>query len=121
MKEYFFTYEDRDFIINVGQNAKENWQLIDDSEDWDLWFHVEDKPSGHVVVKEKLKKNNKIDIKNNFFGYPYELIVLASQYCKSQSKEKYSKVSIIYTTINNIKKGNEIGSVITKNTKSIVL
>ena len=29
------------YTIKIGQNAKENWTLIDNSEPFDLWFHVD--------------------------------------------------------------------------------
>jgi predicted ribosome quality control (RQC) complex YloA/Tae2 family protein len=123
MKQYHTTIQDRNFIINVGQNAKENWEIIDDADDFDLWFHVDDKPSGHVVIKEVLNNKQKSYIKNELFGYPAQLITIGAEYCKQQSKNKTihenQKVSIIYTTIDNIKKGKDIGSVIIKNIKYI--
>lgn len=38
-----------DFI--VGQSAKENHALIDAADPNDLWFHIADKPSCHVIAK----------------------------------------------------------------------
>jgi len=121
MKEYPVTIDNRNFVIQVGQNAKENWQLIDEADEFDLWFHLDDKPSGHVIIKEILNAKNKFDIKNDFFGYPYKLVVMGSEHCKSQSKHKTSKVTVVYTTIGNVKKGKDVGSVIIKNSKRIIL
>jgi predicted ribosome quality control (RQC) complex YloA/Tae2 family protein len=127
MKEHSVSYQDRNFTIRIGQNARENWDLIDNSDSFDLWFHVEDKPSGHVIIREQLNNKNKsntntnTNTKNDFFGYPHEVILLAAEYCKSQSKEKGIKTPIVYTTIDNIKKGKDVGSVIVKNSKRIVL
>ena len=121
MKEYPVLIANRNFIIRVGQNAKENWYLIDRADDFDLWFHLDDLPSGHVVIKEILNKKVISTSKDDFFDYPYELINIASQYCKAQSKYKNSKVTIIYTTINNVKKGKDIGSVFIKKSKYIIL
>lgn len=121
MKEYSASFDNRNFIIQVGQNAKENWELIDEADTFDLWFHVDDKPSGHVVIREILNNKNKFDIKNDFFGYPYELILMGAEHCKSQSKQKNTKTSIVYTTIDNVKRGKDIGSVIIKSSKRIIL
>ena len=95
MKEYPVSVDDRNFVIQVGQNAKENWELIDEADDFDLWFHLDDKPSGHVIIKENLNKKIKIDVRNDYFGYPRELITIGAEYCKSQSKHKMTKESIV--------------------------
>jgi predicted ribosome quality control (RQC) complex YloA/Tae2 family protein len=121
MKEYPLSFDNRNFIIQVGQNAKENWELIDGADDFDLWFHLDSGPSAHVIIKEILNKKNHFVINNDFFGYPRELITMGSTYCKSNSRCPTSKVSIIYTTIENISKGKDIGSVIVKTSKCIIL
>lgn len=109
---------EREFIMKIGQNAKENWNLIDESDDWDLWFHIDDLPSAHVIVQEVLNKKNKINYSNEYFGYPKELIILCGQYCKFYTKI-YKKVLIVFTIVQNITKGKEIGSVFINNTKTI--
>jgi predicted ribosome quality control (RQC) complex YloA/Tae2 family protein len=126
MKEYPIKIGNREFIVQVGQNKKENWELIDYADGFDLWFHLNDKPSGHVVIKEilniKITHNEKITYnEKEHYGYPFELILIASQYCKSQSKYKNTKVSVVYTTINNIRKGKDIGSVFIKNSQYVIL
>ena len=91
--------------------------MIDEAEEDNLWFHLENEPSGHVIIKE-ITENKKADNKkNDFFGYPKELIILGSTYCKSQSKYKNKNAWIIYSTISNIKKGKEEGSVFVKKSK----
>ncbi len=133
MKEYPVKITDRSFIIQVGENARENWELIDYADKFDLWFHLDNVPSGHVVIKEILTKkihvvikndikdDIKNDIKNDFFGYPHELIHMACLYCKAQSKYKNNKTTVIYTTIANVKKEKNIGSVSIKNSKYVIL
>jgi predicted ribosome quality control (RQC) complex YloA/Tae2 family protein len=51
-----------EFTICIGKSAKENWKLIDDSMPNDIWFHLDDVPSSHVILKTSnftffLKKN----------------------------------------------------------------
>ena len=33
----------------IGKNAKENFEIIDHSKPNDLWFHIENAPSCHVI------------------------------------------------------------------------
>ena len=121
MREYPVKIADRSFIIQVGQNARENWELIDYADSFDLWFHLDNVPSGHVVIKEIITNKIPLVIKDDYFGYPLELIHMASLHCKTQSKYKNSKTSIVYTTISNVKKGKDIGSVFIKNSKYVIL
>lgn len=96
------------FDIYVGTNAKENWNLFDTSDPDDLWFHVEDLSSGHVIIREQLTKQS-----NSLPEYPNQIISIGADYCKSQSKYKDRiKLKIVYTKVQNLKKGKEIGSII---------
>lgn len=107
MKTFIHSIGEINYIIKVGSNAKENWLLIDESYPEDLWFHIDEYASAHVVVSQE---TNKVD---DIF-YPNQIIIIASDYCKSNSKngKNKSKVKIIYTEIKNLKKGKTIGSVI---------
>ena len=118
MKKYTHQIGAQTFDIVVGTNAKENWDLIDGAEPDDLWFHVDDFSSGHVLIKERF------DTKTNLqqIHYPNQIISIGSQYCKSQSKFKdKKKLKIIYTQISNIKKGKTIGSVYVRNSSYIYI
>lgn len=114
MKEYEYEsiYDECIYIIKVGQSAQENWDLIDISEQDDIWFHVENNPSCHVVLTTNVFKANKIPHKS--------VINYCASLCKEGSKLKNNKnVKIIYTQIKNVKKADKLGSVIAKNTKKI--
>lgn len=112
MKEEVFEsqYDECTFRIRTGQSDKENWELIDDSEQNDIWFHVEGHPSCHVVlsVGDYKKKPHQTVIKH------------CAALCKDGSKLKYNrKVTIIYTQIKNVKKAGKPGSVTTTSTQTI--
>ena len=110
MYREYFTSNDIIFEIIVGRNSKENWDLIDKSEKEDLWFHIDSKPSCHVFISKPFK----CEI------FPKDVIIRAGNLCKIYSKSKNdSKVKIIYTTIDNIKKGKDIGSVYILNLKKL--
>lgn len=105
MKDFTFEYDGSTYAIKAGQTAQENWNLIDESCPNDIWFHVEDIPSCHVVLKNDSKeKPHKIVIKH------------CANICKDGSKQKHAKnVRIIYTEIKNVKKGKDVGSVTVSN------
>src|SRR5437016_4944551 len=93
----------------IGENAQDNWDLITASNQNDLWFHLQDHPSPHVVLKMPTVKNAEKKISK-------QSIIHCAVECKNYSKFKddRNKISIIYTEIKNITKGDKPGSVITK-------
>lgn len=109
--EYESLHDECAYTVKAGQSAQENWDLIESSEQNDIWFHVEGEPSCHVVltVGERKKKPHK------------SVINFCAALCKEGSKVKFNKnVKIIYTEIKNvkIKKTDNPGTVTTTNTKS---
>ena len=89
----------------IGTNAEENFKLIDESKEDDLWFHVHNHPSCHVVANITQK-------------YPRdELIYIIKQgacICKKNSKfASTDKLTIIYSKIKDIKKTDIVGTVTT--------
>lgn len=89
----------------IGQNAKENWNIIDNSENQDIWFHLNNVPSCHMVAQTKrdltYSEINMIAKKFN-------------EYSKSVGR------NVIYSEIKNIRKNKaKVGSVYVKNKKYI--
>jgi len=99
----------------VGQNAQENHDLLDEADEHDLWFHVSEHPSCHVIGK--IPKDVDLD--------KSELAKIAKQgaiICKSFSKFKSDKnVKIDYTRVKNVTKLKTPGSVIIKNAKCLTI
>ena len=91
--------------IIIGQNAKENWDLLDNNEKF-LWFHLKSFPSCHVII---LNEN------------PDETTIQkAAELCKENTKYKSLKnIKVNYTPIKNIKKSKEVGSVEFKSNKKV--
>lgn len=102
-----FNFDDIKF--RLGKNAKENHLLIDyaDKDDW--WFHLDNHPSGHVIVDIN-------DISN-------EQIIFAAQLVKQHSKLKNHKnVKVCYLQVKYIKKTKNPGEVkLLKNPHIIIL
>ena len=110
--EYESSHDECIYKIRAGQNAQENWDLIDDSAQNDIWFHVANESSTHVVltVGDRKKKPHRSVIK------------FCAIKCKEGSKVKNLKnVEITYTEIKNvhIDRTDSPGTVTSSVTKSI--
>ena len=89
----------------IGKNAKDNFRIIDLAKPTDLWFHVEDKPSCHVIaiVPEEVIKFTK-DLRY--------IIKQGCVLCKQHSKYASEKnLPIIFTTADNVIKTKTPGMV----------
>ena len=109
--------EYENYIFYIGQNAKENWELLDKFykiNDEYIWFHLNSFPSPYVIVNttiNDLSKNSNIN----------EVLLFGSQLCKDYSKYKFlSNLKIIYTSLKKLKKTNKIGEVIISGKKNII-
>lgn len=96
--------QDNVLHVYIGQNALENWKLIDKFCMMNyMWFHLEDYPSCHAFVENDTLSP--------------EDIQQVSEMCKehtSKCKDK-KNVKVCYTHISNLKKGKDTGSVLFKN------
>ena len=98
-------------LIKIGQNAKENWKIIDDCEPDDIWFHLQKIPSCHLICE--LKRDLTKD----------EIYYLATL-CKNNTNKckNFKNVKVDYTFIKNVKKDKtKVGSVFIKNLNTIKL
>jgi predicted ribosome quality control (RQC) complex YloA/Tae2 family protein len=108
--QYDSVYDECTYTIMVGESAQDNWDVIDASDENDLWFHVNNIPSCHVVLKVI---DNKMPHKS--------VLIYCACLCKegSKAKKSNSKTNIIYTEIKNVKKDKTVGSVVTKQSRII--
>lgn len=113
-KEKLDKYEDstgKIYDILIGVSDQNNWDIITNASQNDLWFHVDDQPSCHVIIKT----NNEKKIEKR-------VIMHAALMCKMNSKAKHQKnTKIIYTHIKNVTKGDTLGSVITSKTSVVIV
>lgn len=129
MKKIVFHFDsfNNDIEYIIGQNASENFKIIDDTindannnaisdahndvNKFAMWFHIDGYPSCHVIcrIPDNLSKKDFLKV-----------IKRGALCCKEHSKYKSEKsVSVIYTYLKNVTKTDVIGTVITTNTKSI--
>lgn len=102
MKQELFQYKSQDYIFVIGQNKNDNFQIIDESEPTDIWFHVEGEPSCHVILKNTDKLGD----------IPKQVLFKGAYLCKINSKAKTHKSIIMYTTMKHVTKTKIIGKVI---------
>ena len=98
----------------IGRNSQENFDIIDQADCDDLWFHLNDLPSCHVVasIPSNVKDKKLIN----------KIIKQGAVLCKKYSKYSSTKnLNIVFTKIKNISKTNIIGTVNTSNTKNILI
>jgi len=109
--------EYNEIIYYIGENAKDNWDILDNCikiNEMYIWFHLNSFPSCYVIMCSTIEQIKETDI-NNYLYYGAEL-------CKNNSKYRnYSNLKIIYTTLNKLKKTNNVGEVIISGKKNKIL
>ena len=110
MKVETFNYNNTTYTIIIGKNKNENWSIIDDASGSDLWFHISEMPSCHVI----LKTDEKINL------VPRQVIKRCAYLCKINSSAKtLSKCDVIYAPVSNVKKTDIVGQVTVTQCKNI--
>ena len=106
MKLETFEYDGTVYNIKIGRSAIENTELVKNASKSDIWFHLSDSPSCHVVLETKLNQ------------VPRQVISRCAHLCKMHSKT-LAKSKVIYTQIENVQTTRIPGQVITTNCKTI--
>lgn len=107
MKSTTITIDDRDYVLEIGQNQKENDFLIRKSASRDLWFHLDNYSGPHFVLHTMGNPIPKRYL--NYIGslFPHYKNGLSNRY------------SVIYTEIQYVKLTSIPGTVIPHKTKSL--
>ena len=105
MKSDLFVFQNKVYHIYIGKSQQENDELIDNSSPNDIWFHIDNAPSCHII----LKNDEELSIKN----IPKQVIKRCACLCKSHSKSaSVFHCKVIYTQIMHIEKTDVPGKVI---------
>ena len=127
--------------FRVGQNAKENFDLIDISSPNDLWFHISQQASCHVVAtipqdgrfaeppggaKRRFSIDSPLGLSTDNDTLDKRILkkiaVQGAVICKQCSRHKSeSAICVMYTPIKNVKKGGNMGSVFVDEYKTLVI
>jgi hypothetical protein len=100
MKTFVTAVEGVSYTVIVGQNKHDNWELMDDADPGDIWFHANGSSSAHVILQA-----------------PESGVVPISivRFCA----EKTKCLDVIYTHVANIRKGRHVGEAIILDTKKV--
>jgi|TARA_R110002073_G_scaffold253016_5_gene415658 hypothetical protein len=103
----------------IGQNAEENWNLLDNSKMINneyIWFHLNSFASPYVIMYSTLQ-----NIKNISENNIDDFLIFGANLCKENSKYKYLKdLKIIYTLLKRLKKTDSIGEVLISGKKKYI-
>ncbi len=101
MKEFEFN----GVTILLGENAKENWKLLDCEPEY-YWLHLSSFNSGHVIVKNPNPDE--------------ETLEYAAKICKKHTKYRNLKnIKVDCTKRMNLEKGDEIGEIVFKSLRQV--
>ena len=110
------TYEFENIKFLLGQNAEENWNILEEAQKINsdyIWFHLNSFPSSYVIMYSTLHELNDNSL-NNYLNYGANL-------CKTHSKYRNLKdLKICYTSLKKLTKTNKIGEVLIKGKKNII-
>ena len=107
MKTESILINEKEYQILIGRNKYENEKIIKLSNSNDIWFHLNDYSSCHIILQSGEDNIPK--------QYLLEIAKMFSLYKKGLPKN----YKVIYTNIKNIILTDEIGTVIPKNSKII--
>jgi len=108
MKLETFEYDGTTYTIKIGRSAIENTELVKNASKSDIWFHLSDSPSCHVILETKVNLNR----------INRQVISRCAHLCKMHSKT-LAKSKVIYTQIENVQVTRIAGQVITTHCKTI--
>ena len=106
MKLETFEYDGTTYTIKIGRSAIENTELVKNASKSDIWFHLSDSPSCHVILETKVNLN----LINR------QVISRCAYLCKMHSKT-LAKSKVIYTQIENVQTTRIAGQVVTTHCK----
>jgi len=99
----------------IGQHAQDNFDLLDASNPHDMWFHIGQASSCHVIAR--------IPADTNYTKKQlHKIAVQGAVLCKQHSKYKGDpQVSVIYTKIQHVNKTSTVGTVTLDTYKTITI
>ena len=101
--------------FHIGENAKDNFNVIDGADSSDLWFHIDGHSSCHVIAD--ISSIDTINRKNIRY-----VVTQGAVLCKQHSRySNQKKVAITYAQVADVEKTTTPGLVVVKNQKIIMI
>jgi hypothetical protein len=108
MKEIFIN----NIKYKIGNNAEENWKILDEANDNHLFFHLSSFPSCYVILEIENEIKDIFEIN--------KIIENTALECKLNTKYKNLKyIKVDYCPISNIIKGEKVGEVYYKSNRKV--
>lgn len=99
------------YTVLIGRNAKENTLLVKNSDPWDIWFHLDDISSPHIVLKTD-RDNDEVS---------KDVLIQVGRLFEYYKKALPRRYRVIYTQVRNVTPTRVLGEVKTKCTNSFLL
>ena len=94
----------------VGDDAKDNFEILDSAKPEDFWFHVQGFSSCHVIANVSKLALDKKQIR--------QIITQGALLCKQNSRYSHmNDLAILYTKVKNVRKTEYVGLVMTRDAK----
>jgi hypothetical protein len=94
-------------VCKIGENANENWTLLDNAKENYLFFHLTSFPSCYVILEIENEPST-------------DIIYKTALQCKTNTKYKNLKnIKVDYCLISNLNKGDIVGQVIYKSNRKV--
>jgi predicted ribosome quality control (RQC) complex YloA/Tae2 family protein len=108
MKELFIN----NIKCKIGNNAEENWKILDESKENYIFFHLSSFPSCYVILEIENEIKNIFELN--------KIIEQTALQCKLNTKYKNLKhIKVDYCPVSNVIKGDKIGEVYYKSNKKV--
>ena len=116
----FFKNIQKSFTFWISENEEEPFKMLDLAKPNDIWFHAEKESSCHVIVS--LDKDAEIDLSKKEKN---TILKRGAFLCKTHTNKlrciPAKTLSFLYCKIENIRRTEKVGCVITEKTKTIII
>ena len=116
----FFQNIQKSFTFWISENEDEPFKMLDLAKPQDMWFHAEKYSSCHVIVS--LDTDAEIDLSKKEKN---TILKRGAFLCKTHTNKlrciPAKTLSFLYCKIENIRRTEKAGQVITVNTKTIMI
>jgi len=116
----YFQNIQKSFTFWISENEEEPFKMLDLAKPQDMWFHSEKYSSCHVIIS--LDKDAEIDLSKKERN---TILKRGAFLCKTHTKKlrclPATTLSFLYCKIENIRRTEKAGQVITVNTKTIMI
>ena len=100
-------YNIKNITCKLGENAKENWEMLNRVKSYFLFFHLSSFSSGYLIMECEEKP-------------VLDILLQAAELCKNGTKYRNLKnIKVDYTPCSNLTLGNQLGEVIYKSKRKV--